>query len=397
MPVSTLSQLVIASFLLAWTQPCVAQLGSNDHSPYSQWEKGPPTDPNFFPLGVWLQSPRNAERYKDAGINTYVALWKGPTEEQLAQLKKAGMKVVCDQNDAGLNSAHRDIIIAWMHGDEPDNAQPKAGGGYGPPIDPKVIQADYKELKKRDPTHPVFLNLGQGVAFDQYIGRGVRRNHPEDYREYILGSDIVSFDIYPAVHDKPEVAGKLEYVPNGVQRLRDWSNDKKIVWNCIEASRISNTKTKPTPAQVRSEVWMSLIAGSRGLIYFVHQFEPQFREASLFEDKELLEEVRRTNQQIQALAPVLNSPTLTDKVTVRADDKNVKWMCKEQQGKLYLFFANHTTEPIEATVSFPQKMWQTAEYIDLLSEVSSTMSGGQMKVQLNQYGVAIYQVTPLTK
>ena len=43
----------------------------------------------------------------------------------------------------------------------------------------------------------MLLNLGQGVAFDNYIGRGVRRNHPEDYPEYVKGCDIASFDIYP--------------------------------------------------------------------------------------------------------------------------------------------------------------------------------------------------------
>lgn len=36
---------------------------------------------------------------------------------------------------------------------------------------------------------------------------------------------------------------------------------------------------------------MSLILGSRGLIYFVHQFEPTFKEASLLADTELLEAV----------------------------------------------------------------------------------------------------------
>ena len=39
-----------------------------------------------------------AARYKEAGINLYVALWGGPTEAQLADLKKCGMQVICDQN-----------------------------------------------------------------------------------------------------------------------------------------------------------------------------------------------------------------------------------------------------------------------------------------------------------
>jgi hypothetical protein len=92
-------------------------------TPYRRWQHGPPADPAFLPIGVWLQDPRNAEAYKRAGINLYVALWQGPTEPQLATLKAAGMPVICGQTRIGL--AHRDdpTIIGWMHGDEPDNAQ----------------------------------------------------------------------------------------------------------------------------------------------------------------------------------------------------------------------------------------------------------------------------------
>jgi hypothetical protein len=42
-------------------------------SPYAKWTHGFPTDPNFFPLAVWLQSSRHAADYAKAGINTYVA------------------------------------------------------------------------------------------------------------------------------------------------------------------------------------------------------------------------------------------------------------------------------------------------------------------------------------
>src|SRR4029453_10684534 len=130
---------------------------------------------------------------------------------------------------------------------------------------------------------------------DNYIGRGVRRNHPEDYPEYVKGCDIASFDIYPVVHESPEIAGKLEYVARGVDRLIEWSGEGKVVWNCIECTHISNASVKATPAQVRSEVWMSLIRGSRGLIYFVHQFKPNFREAALLDDPEMLAGVTAIN------------------------------------------------------------------------------------------------------
>jgi len=308
-------------------------------SPYATWTNGLPADAGFFPIAVWLQSPANAARYKDAGINLYVGLWKGPTEQQLAELKKHGMRVICTQNTVGLEHKDDPTIAGWMHGDEPDNAQTLPGGkGYGPPIPPTKIIEDYAKLQKADPTRPILLNLGQGVAWDRYIGRGVRTNHPEDYPEYTKGGDIVSFDIYPACHEKQEVAGKLWMVADGVSRLRKWSNDRKIVWNCVECTHISNPGAKATPQQVRAEVWMSLVRGSRGLIYFVHQFKPKFIEAGLLADEFMLAHVTQTNKQIHRLAAILNSPTLADAVVVKSSaDVPVEAMVKRQGGVVYLF------------------------------------------------------------
>lgn len=38
-------------------------------SPYARWTRGPSTSPEFFPIGVWLQDPANAARYREAGVN----------------------------------------------------------------------------------------------------------------------------------------------------------------------------------------------------------------------------------------------------------------------------------------------------------------------------------------
>src|SRR5271154_3655941 len=181
----------LASSALAQTPP------TGNPSPYAKWKNGPSPDPAYFPIAVWLQDPSNAERYKAAGFNTYVGLWKGPTEEQLAVLKKAGMRVFCEQNATALKHLDDPVIAGWMHGDEPDNAQELPGGkGYGPPVSPDKIVAEYQQIHTADPSRPVMLNLGQGVAWDGWYGRGVRSGHLEDYPLYMKGSDIVSFDIY---------------------------------------------------------------------------------------------------------------------------------------------------------------------------------------------------------
>lgn len=350
-----------------------------------------------FPIGVWLQNPRNARRYQAAGINLYVGLWRGPTEEQLATLREAGMRVVCAQNAVGL--AHRDdpLIAGWMHDDEPDNAQSLGPGqGYGPPILPEVIVRDYQRMRAADPSRPVLLNLGQGVAWDDYIGRGVRRRHPEDYPEYVRGADIVSFDIYPVVHESPAIAGRLEYVARGVERLRGWAGENRTVWNCIECTHISNPKAKATPAQVRAEVWMSLIHGSQGLIYFVHQFQPSFREAALLDDPAMLAAVTTLNHRIQALAPVLRQPSESGGFEVRssAPDAPVATLLKRHRNDRYLFAVNLRPVATRATFHLGEShtLSGTAEVLD--EGRSLDVPEGRWSDDFGPYDVHLYHLRP---
>ena len=303
------------------------------------WKNGLPSSPDYFPIGVWLQSPENASRYAAAGINLYVALWQGPTEKQLAALKAAKMRVVCEQNAVGL--AHKDdpTIAAWMHGDEPDNAQavtdPVTGKkGWGPCVPPQKIVDDYKKLREKDPTRPILLNLGQGVANDGWKGRGAGAKL-SDYETYVQGGDIVSFDVYPVASGLP-----MGLVPKGVDRLVGWTGGKKLVWSCLECTRIDG-KTKATPRQVRNETWRAIIHGARGLIYFVHQFQPKFNGHALLDDPEMLASVTATNKQIRALAAVINDPR-----GKRSTRPGVELLTVEHQGANYIFAAATGNTPV---------------------------------------------------
>jgi hypothetical protein len=361
---------------------------------FAQWKNGPPHGDDYFPIAVWLQDPKNAARFKEAGINLYVGLYRGPSAEQLAQLQAAGMPVICSQNRAGLKNKDNPLIVGWMHGDEPDNAQSlRDSKGYGPPVTPEKIIQDYERIRTTDPTRPVMLNLGQGVAWDNYIGRGVRRNHPEDYPEYVKGCDIASFDIYPVVHESKEIAGKLEYVSQGVKRLSQWTHGEKLVWNCIECTHISNPDAKATPSQVRSEVWMSLIQGSQGLIYFVHQFKPIFREAAVLDDPEMLAGITAINRQIRELAPVLNSSTLPDRVTFTSSVENapVATMLKRHGDSLYLFTVNLKNQPFHGSISLSGLKGDLSAEV-LGEKRNATVSGGTFAEDFESYGVHLYRI-----
>ncbi len=363
-------------------------------SPYIKWKNGPLHSADFFPIAVWLQNPAKASRYRQAGFNTYVGLWRGPTEKQLEELKNTGMKVICHQNKVGLKSVNDPTIIGWMHGDEPDNAQSLGKGkGYGPPINPQKIIDNYNKIRSADPTRPVLLNLGQAVAWDGWHGRGVRTNHPEDYSEYVKGCDIASFDIYPAVHSNPQVAGNLWYVARGVKRLKEWTDGKKVVWNCIECTRISNKETKATPKQVKCEVWMSIIHGSMGLIYFVHEWQPKFNESALLSDIEMLSEVTKINKQINELAPVLNSPDIDGDVTVSSENKDVPVaiMAKEYKGVRYLFAVGMRDGSTKAKFTLPAL--EGRRIIKVLGEKRTILSkDGVFSDSFNAWDVHLYRI-----
>jgi len=193
------------------------------------------------------------------------------------------------------------------------------------------------------------------------------------------------------VHDHADIVGKLYKVSEGVDRLRKWGEGKKLVWNCIEASRISNEAVKPNAAQIRSEVWMSIIHGSTGLIYFVHQFKPKFVEASLLQDADLLAGVTAINKQIQSLAPALNSPTLADGVTVKTSgpEAPVATIAKRQGDATYVFSVAMREQGTKALVAVKGAKG-TAEVIG--ENRTIPLKDGAFEDEFKPYEVHLYRI-----
>lgn len=371
-------------------------LGAQVRAAEPAFSRGLSDRPDYFPVAVWLQAPRNAQKYKDIGVNLYVGLWKGPTAEQLDALDKVGMPAFVEQNEAALGFVARPTIVGWLQQDEPDNAQSLgAGKGYGPPITPEKVTGRYREIRAADPSRPVLLNLGQGVAWDNWRGRGTRTNHPEDYPKYVQGGDIISFDIYPASHSHEEVAGNLWYVPRGVDRLKEWTEGKKPVWAVIETTGINNVDRKPTPAEIRAEVWMALIHGANGIMYFAHQFKPTFIEAGLLADEAVAREVAAINQQIHELAPVLNSPDLdkSERLVGSPSKKGyISALTKKHGGATYVFAVCLMPEGEEANFQLPDRADAKVEVIG--ENRSLDAPAGAWSERFEGHQVHLYKVTP---
>ena len=351
----------------------------------------------LFPHRRLAAKPEQCGEVRAAGINLYVGLWQGPTEEQLAALKAADMPVICEQNAVGLKHLADPAIVGWMHQDEPDNAQlvtdPATGKqGYGPCVPPARIVADYARLRAADPTRPILLNLGEGVANDEWIGRGSGASLV-DYPQYIKGADIISFDVYPVAGlGKPDGENYLWYVAKGVTRLAGWTAGRETVWNYIECTHIGSDR-KPTADQVRSEVWMALIHGSHGLLYFVHEFQPKFNEYALLDDAPMLAAVTKINQQVQALASVLNSPTLAQAATVHSSSEQtpIDLMVKRQGKATYLFAVGMRNSAASGAFTV-QGLPKTAR-AEVIGEARTiTVKGGKFSDAFGPYQVHLYRI-----
>jgi hypothetical protein len=351
------------------------------------YSNGFPTDANFFPIGVWLQSPSRAAKYKAIGINTFVGLHEGPTEQQLAMLARQHMFAVTEQNDVGLKSPNRQVIKAWMHPDEPDNAQPIGSGLYGSCIPAADVTRQTQEMKIQDPTRPVLINFGQGVANEFWRGRGPCNGDQSYYDLAIQGADILSYDIYPVGSQTSQVKGKLEYVARGVTNLVKRVSDGQDVWMALETTALDPTH-RPTPAQVRAEVWMALIHGATGIFYFVHEFTPMFREDAIFRYPDIVEEVRRTNGLIKSLAPVLKSPSVSGVVSLSSEIP-IATTVKVYKNTTYIFAVAMQNSPSTARFAIGDHGTNAL----VIGEARSVViAQGVFEDRFEGYGVHLYQI-----
>lgn len=354
-------------------------------------------DPNFFPIAVWAQQPESASAYREKGVNIFINVYGGLDARKMDHLRKANMKVITHQNPYGLTQLDEPLIYGWINGDEPDNAQRnRIANKWDPCVDPADVIRDYKRIKRNDPGRPVYLNVGRGVAYTDWIGRGVCRGRTDMYKisnnGYLKGCDIASFYLYPVNSREEEVKDKLWYMAKGIDSLQEWSNHQKPAWCWIETTRISEESPRaPTPEEVRAEVWMALIHGARGFGYFCHSFVNGTVPDALLRDREMSETVASINKQVTALAPVLNSPDTRRYARVRSGNSNVPVdiLTKREKRTNYIFAVAMRNEPTSAT--FYVKSGKTVEVLGENRTIS--IKKGKFTDTFSSYGVHLYRVT----
>ena len=186
--------------------------------------------------------------------------------------------------------------------------------------------------------------------------------------------------------------GQLELVAKGVDNLKTWSSNSKIIWNFVEGAALDSVHV-PTGAQVRAEVWMSLIHGSRGIMYFVHQLSPTFREDGIFNYPSLVQAITGINAEVTSLAPVLNTPATDNGGTVVTSPATVPVdiTVRQYSGATYLFAGSMRNTSTAATFSIAGLGNATVDVIGESRQISA--AAGQFHDNFSGYAVHLYKVT----
>lgn len=280
-----------------------------------------PDDPAYFPIGVWLESivdPPDVAKDKAAGLNTYVGLVPTSNIELAA---REGMHVLAQIDVwASRPESSSATLKGWLLPDEIDmNEGPKKG--------PKTLAKTLESIPAND-RRLVYANYGKGVIFweTDVEAKAFVNNY----------SDIVSADTYwftdrDVCHASQggQLLGAWRQLPpeqchlaanygRTIDRVRSLIEPKgaKPVWSFVEVGHPSSENDWPTitPPQIRAAVWSGIIHGARGIVYFNHSFggsavsQHALREPAY---AETLAAVKRINEQITQLAPVLNAPIVT--------------------------------------------------------------------------------------
>lgn len=327
---------------------------------YEAFRNGLPSDPKFFPLGLWIGSvtaPEEALRERSLGLNLYVDLAGGSRLDFLSE----GQYALTSWRDP----LSRGAVLA----DEPDMWAGAGDGewtGHYPGQGEICVEPDtacgytiQRDLDQAVDQHRMtYANYGKGVTFWQT---------DTEASGFVSGpQDVVSADNYwftdPNICGAHEGGTMLEEprqlseeecrLPANygwtVDRVRSLIEPARSipVWSFVEVGQPSDLGTldPPDASQIRAAVWSSIVHGARGIIYFGHSFGGPCQTFHVLRDcgAELAANMADINAEVTDLAPVLNAPELEGALQVAGTADAI---VKVHGGDLYVVATAASNEP----------------------------------------------------
>jgi len=292
----------------------------------------------FLPLMGFYQSVESFRNAPALGLNGYFMPGaKPPPREYLDALREQGLYgiVPFDATAAG-----HPALLAFVLPHEPDKAFMNGKADMSPDAIVELAAA----VRRAEPGRPVILDWSPRFMRDPVLNEGLdEKTRQELYPAYAKAADVLTYNVYPIWgHNRPE---RIDWVAEAADDLKALAGEDRPFFAMIETGRGGrgipvDEAREVSAAELRSEVWMALIGGARGIVYFTHRFVPSFTEFA--PDAARQAEIRAINEQITRLAPALLAPAAKDLAVsmTLADGLAARCRATRAGDGLYLFAQN---------------------------------------------------------
>ena len=339
----------------------------------------------LFAIGAYGVPSHAFRELADAGFNTVVA---EPFPHYLRAAGNLGLMAVVDlpvalaptRSDAFLSRLEDELrsmparisavqhcaaLIGYYMVDEPNHTlAPHSPDGTGEAICSRLFDT----AKRSDPHRMVWATFGRRVTFAN-------------------GYDIGAVHSYwcPSKGEGPmSVVGPVKAAVAHAARHR------RPAWFVAQAGRWSGGEVPLTPREQRCQVYLALIQGVKGVVWWGYSYRPPDDAAWL--------EIKRLASELKRLGPILLSDGRTTRLPIDsasaapdAAPMPLHALLKEHDERQYLIAANPTQRPrtMLCTLSRPPG----APSVNVLFEDRSiTASGGSFRDTFAGYATHVYEI-----
>jgi len=284
-----------------------------------------------FVIGVFDQPSYTFPKWSSRGINTVINYQSlsgtVPFSTWHDALVQDHLMAIRPPVGDPSQDAHDPALLAWMQPDEPELNHEQA-----------LVQANYRAWHAAAPQIPVWLNVSGG---------SVAKETQSELAPYLSSADWISDDIYPVTGwDQPgglDLNEEGDWIGGTLNTLAGWSGRKPQL-QIVETSNqqlswIPNSRGV-TPDEFRGSVWVSVIHGAKGVIYFPQSFGSGFSYDGTPDD--VVAEMTKVDAQLKQWSTVLLAPGHMTVVP-----KPFEQATRALNGRTYVITLNFSHSPAE--------------------------------------------------
>jgi hypothetical protein len=292
---------------------------------YGPWDKPAAagwTDPSFFPIAVFFGKPEHAEELAAIGVNTYMGAEHDGSP--ISTITDQGIAVIAQTEWTPAEVGEDPLVVGWHVSDECEmgysGCTPDWNNDNGEQGRLATQQSYVDDARALDDGRFIQANFGNGVLGtwwapttmdDQVALVDVASVDKYAYTAPGVRAVIVDSGFWPADKD-PAAAGTYGWLQDRMESFMSPAGAKPN-WVFVETAKPLLGEPDAhaiEPEQIEGAVWNAIIHGAAGITYFQHNNDGVCGAYSLVECSATLgQRVAVINAAVEALAPVINSPS----------------------------------------------------------------------------------------